>query len=100
MTTPEAFARENGTWPNSCFGDGRSDKGNCTAGRGEVHGYQGLPKGSVRKGYLGNQGAGYGGTADIGKDASGNVVCGGVAAQCSLADANVRVSLVEGESRL
>ncbi len=38
------------------FGDGRSDKGNCTAGRVESHGYQGLPKGSVRKGYLRNQG--------------------------------------------
>jgi hypothetical protein len=38
------------------FGDGRSDKGNCTAGRVESHGYQGLPKGSVRKGYLGNRG--------------------------------------------
>ncbi len=37
------------------FGDGRSDKGNCTAGQGEPHGYQGLPKGSVRKGYQGNQ---------------------------------------------
>src|SRR5258706_7377301 len=44
------------------FGDGRSDKGNCTAGRVESHGYQGLPKGSVRKGYLRNQG-GVGRTA-------------------------------------
>jgi hypothetical protein len=24
------------------------DKGNCTAGGSEAHGYQGLPKGSVR----------------------------------------------------
>jgi hypothetical protein len=37
------------------FRDGRSDKGNCTAGQRESHGYQGLPKGSVRTGYQGNQ---------------------------------------------
>jgi hypothetical protein len=37
------------------FGDGRSDKGNCTAGYRESHGYRGLPKGSVRMGYQGNQ---------------------------------------------
>ncbi len=36
-------------------GDGQSDKGNCTAGQAEAHGYQGLPKGSVRKGYQGNR---------------------------------------------
>src|ERR1700690_1311985 len=35
---------------------GRLHKGNCTAGRVESHGYQRLPKGSVRTGYLGNQG--------------------------------------------
>lgn len=28
------------------------DKGNCTAGVREAHGYQGLPKGSVRMGLL------------------------------------------------
>ncbi len=37
------------------FRDGRLDKVNCTAGWGESHGYQGLPKGSVRTGYQGNQ---------------------------------------------
>jgi hypothetical protein len=31
------------------------NKCNCTAGRGESHGYQGLPKGSVRTSYQGNQ---------------------------------------------
>jgi hypothetical protein len=33
----------------------RPDKANCTSGRQEPHGYQGLPKGSVRTGYEGNQ---------------------------------------------
>jgi len=57
MTPPGSAAREKrhiGQTPflemagwNNC---------NCTAGRGESHGYQGLPKGSVRKGYQGNQG--------------------------------------------
>src|SRR5579864_4699801 len=32
----------------------RPDKANCTSGRHEPHGYQGLPEGSVRKGYQGN----------------------------------------------
>src|ERR1700680_2634394 len=31
------------------------DKANCTSGRHEPHGYQGLPEGSVRKGYQGNR---------------------------------------------
>jgi len=30
------------------------DKANCTTGCAELHGYQGLPKGSVRPGYDGN----------------------------------------------
>jgi hypothetical protein len=34
----------------------RPDKANCTSGRQEPHGYQGLPKGSVRTGYEGNRG--------------------------------------------
>ncbi len=34
------------------------DKANCTSGRHEPHGYQGLPKGSVRLGYEGNLGHG------------------------------------------
>jgi hypothetical protein len=33
----------------------RPDKANCTSGRQEPHGYQGLPKGSVRTGYEGNR---------------------------------------------
>src|SRR5579872_4888943 len=32
----------------------RPDKANCTSGSHEPHGYQGLPKGSVRTGYQGN----------------------------------------------
>src|ERR1700687_3657226 len=32
------------------------DKANCTSGRHEPYGYQGLPEGSVRKGYQGNRG--------------------------------------------
>src|SRR6476659_2542839 len=36
--------------------DGRPDKANCTSGSHESHGYRGLPKGSVPKGYLGNSG--------------------------------------------
>jgi hypothetical protein len=35
--------------------DGRVDKGNCTAGRDESHGYQGLPGGGVRTSDQGNQ---------------------------------------------
>jgi len=33
----------------------RPDKANCTSGPQEPYGYQGLPKGSVRLGYQGNQ---------------------------------------------
>src|SRR5258708_3750874 len=33
----------------------RPDKANCTSGPHEPHGYQGLPKGSVRTGYQGNR---------------------------------------------
>ena len=33
----------------------RPNKANCTSGSHEPHGYQGLPKGSVRTGYEGNQ---------------------------------------------
>jgi hypothetical protein len=36
--------------------DGLSDKGHCKARTKESYGYQGLPKGSVRPGYLGNWG--------------------------------------------
>jgi len=56
MTAPGMCYPGNVTWPNSIFGDGRLDKTNCTAGQCESHGYQGLPKGSVRTGYEGNQG--------------------------------------------
>jgi len=35
--------------------DDRSDKANCTTRHGEPHGYQGLPKGSVRTGYQRNR---------------------------------------------
>src|SRR5579863_7474820 len=35
--------------------DGPPDKANCTSGSHEPYGYQGLPEGSVRKGYLGNR---------------------------------------------
>src|SRR5262249_15115744 len=34
---------------------GLSDKGHCKAHAKESYGYQGLPKGSVRPGYLGNR---------------------------------------------
>src|SRR5712671_7729740 len=48
--------------------DGLPDKANCTTGRHESHGYQGLPKGSVRTGYLGNHGkAGFSETPVEGK---------------------------------
>src|SRR5579862_2737500 len=36
--------------------DGPPDKANCTSGSHEPYGYQGLPEGSVRTGYLGNRG--------------------------------------------
>src|SRR5260370_9105489 len=41
--------------PNSHLDDGLPDKANCTTGRHESHGYQGLPKGSVRTSYQGHQ---------------------------------------------
>src|SRR5579872_316669 len=61
-----------------CCPDGQSgnrqidlpDKANCTTGRHEPHGYQGLPKGSVRKGYFRNLGAGSWRSALI------TIVCG------------------------
>src|SRR5258708_378365 len=39
---------------NLAYQDGRPDKANCTSGHHEPHGYQGLPKGSVRMDYQGN----------------------------------------------
>jgi hypothetical protein len=55
MTVRGIVVRETSTWPNSFLEMAGWNKCNCTAGRVESHGYQGLPKGSVRVGYLGNQ---------------------------------------------
>src|SRR6266851_7201157 len=53
---PRNGSREHIGRPNSHLDDGLPDKANCTTGRHESHGYQGLPQGSVRTSYQGHHG--------------------------------------------